>query len=166
MTNQELLWKYAEGNCSPAELAAVEKLIASDPSLQTELDNILEVQSVLMTMESEAPSLRFTQNVLDALPEIYPSEVVEPLVKPIWKKAFWLAVAALIIGVTLMPHSVSPTESVLSPYIDQVMGGINQAVGQVPNVVMQYFVLTLLSVGLLMLMDKIFMKKGHGVLMV
>lgn len=166
MTNQELLWKYAEGKCSPAETTVVEKLLASDPSLQAELDNILEVQSALMTMEPEAPSMRFTQNVLDALPALYPSEVVEPLVKPIWKKAFWVAVAAVIIGVILMPHNASPTESVLSPYIDQVTGGLLQVVGQVPNVVMQYFVLTLLSVGLLMLMDKVFMKKGHGVLMV
>ena len=166
MNTQQLFWKYAEGTCNPAETAAVEKQLADNPSLQIELDSILEVQSVLVSMEAEAPSMRFTQNVMDALPAIYPNEVADPLVKPVWKKVFWIAVAILIAGLFLVPRSSQPKGDLLSPYMDQVTSGISNILGQIPGTVMQYFVLTLLSVGLLMILDKVFLKRVRGLIMI
>ena len=166
MNQQELLWKYAEGSCSAAEVALIEKQLADDPTLQQELDSILEVQSVLGGMEADKPSMRFTQNVLDALPDIYQIGVTEPLVKPIWKKVFWLLLATLAVGVCLVPRTSQPNGFDLTSYIGQVAENVSKVVGQVPSLVVQYFVLTLLSIGLLMLMDKLFLKKVRGIFLV
>ena len=158
MNTQELLWKYAEGVCNLHEIAQMEKLLANDPSLQNDLDSILEVQSVLMTMEAEAPSLRFSKNVLDTLPVLYPSEAIEPLIKPVWKILFWLSVAAILATLFLLPRSSSSMD-IVSPYTDQLIGSVNQVVGEVPVLVLEYFVLTLLSATMLMLFDQLMKKK-------
>ena len=71
MNTPELLWKYAEGECSAREKAAVEARLASDADFREELDMILELQSTLTTMQPEQPSMRFTQNVMESLPKIY-----------------------------------------------------------------------------------------------
>ncbi len=167
MNTQELMWNYAEGKCSPAEMAALEKLLSDDPTQQMELDQILRLQAELLSLQPDAPSMRFTRNVLDALPDIYPSEATDPLINPVWKKVFWLALAAMIAAVVLWPRSSHSSGSRLSSAVDQAVGSLHQLTGLVPDTVMQYFVLTLLSAGLLMLMDKIFLRKrGTSLLMI
>ncbi len=166
MNIQELLWKYVEGNCSAAEGGNIEKQLADNPSLQKELDSILEVHSTLKGMDTDKPSMRFTQNVLDALPDIYGSGVIEPLVKPVWKKVFWLFLAALATGVYLLPRTSRPNGFTLTSYVDQVAEIVGNIVGQVPNMVLQYFVLTVLSIGLLMLMDKVFLRRIRSLMLI
>ena len=166
MSTQELLWKYAEGRCAPSELIQIEKKLADDPVLQKELDQVLEVQSVLISMEPDAPSMRFTQNVMDALPAIYPSEVTEPLIGSIWKKIFWVALGALAAAIFFLPRSSQPSSDLLAPYLEPITSDISNAFGQVPTVTLQYFVLTLLSIALLALVDKLFLKKVRGLMLV
>lgn len=166
MTTQELLWKYVEGKCTPSESGQVEKQLAGDSVLQKELDQMLEVQSVLMSMEPDTPSLRFTKNVMDALPVIYPSEITEPLVGTIWKKVFWLALGALAAAVFFIPRSSQPSNDLVTSYFEQLTSGIGNAVAQVPNVVLQYFILTLISIAVLALIDKLFLRKKRGLMMV
>ena len=166
MSTQELLWKYAEGQCTPSELAQIEKQLADDPALRKELDQMLEVQSVLVSMEPDVPSMRFTQNVLDALPAIYPSEITEPLVGAIWKKLFWVALGALAAAIFFLPRTSQPTNDLLAPYLEPIASGISNVLGQVPSVTLQYFVLTLLSIALLAILDKLFLKKMKGFFLV
>ncbi|MEO1257355.1 MAG: hypothetical protein AAFZ15_01110 [Bacteroidota bacterium] len=166
MSTQELLWKYAEGQCTPSELLQIEKQLTDDLALQKELDQVLELQSVLVSMEPDAPSMRFAQNVMDTLPAIYPSEVTEPLISSIWKKIFWVALGALAAAIFFLPRSAQPSGDLLTPYLDPIASGISHAFGQVPTVTLQYFVLTLLSIGLLALMDKFFLRKVRGLMLV
>lgn len=160
MNTQELLWKYAEGQCTSIESNNIEKLLANDPTLQSELNSILEVQSVLVGIEPNMPSMRFTKNVMDALPDIYPSEAIEPLVRPIFKKIFWITLAASIGAIFLLPKTGQPSSGgTVLPYVEQLNTGILSAVSQVPDIVMQYFILTLLATTLLVLVDKVFLKR-------
>ena len=161
MITQELFWKYAEGLCDLHETAQVEKLLANDPSLQTDLDSILEAQSALVNIVPEAPSMRFTKNVMEVLPDVYPTEIVaEPLIRPVFKKVFWMALAASLAAVFLLPKTgQSASVGLIAPYIEQLNAGILSTISQVPNMVVQYFILTLLSITLLMVLDKMFLKK-------
>ena len=163
---KELLWKYAEGTCSPAEMTTVEEWLATDPSFQVELDKVIHAHSLLANMEADAPSLRFTKNVSEALPNVYPSVATEPLVSPIWKKVFFGAVAFFAGGVFLSSKAAHHTGGVISQYIERLNNGLSLTVGQIPSIVLQYFILTLLSVGLLLLMDKALMKKVRAFLLV
>lgn len=160
MTNQEILWKYAEGKCDLAEVKFVEQLLADEPSLQSDLDKILEVQSVLVKLEADSPSMRFSKNILEALPDIYPSEATEPLVSSFWKKLFIGGIASVACLPFLVPDSEpSSPGGLVSPYVEQFNNGIATTLSQVPNVTMLYFILTLFSLAFLLLMDKVVLKK-------
>lgn len=158
MTTQELIWKYAEGTCSPSELATIEKLLADDPTLQAELDMALEVQSTLTAMKPDVPSMRFTKNVMEALPlNLYPP-LSEGLVKPIWKKIFWFALAAVAAGLFSLPNSSVPTTTQL-PYADKLMEGFGSTIENLPPVTVQFFALTVIALLTLALVDKVFISR-------
>ena len=163
----ELLWKYVEGKCSPAEKIAIEKLLVDDPSFKKELEMARQIHAALKDMEADAPSMRFAKNVADALPDICSRELTEPLIKPMYKKIFWGGIFAAFTLLVLLSKNNQPSENILPlHYLDNVTDMANNMMGQVPGAVMLYFVLTLLSVGLLLMIDKVMMKKAHGFMLV
>ena len=149
--------KFAEGKCTPDEEATIERLLTTDPALQAELEVVLEIQSALVGLEPDAPSMRFTQNVMEGLPaNLYPPLAEqEPLVRPVWKKIFWLALTAVGAGVFFLPRGqMSPNDPVL-PYADKVLDGIGSTVGALPTVTVQYFVMVLLALLTLGVVDRV-----------
>lgn len=157
MNTQDLLWKFAEGKCTPDEEATMEQLLANDPALQAELDMVLEIQSALVRLEPDAPSMRFTQNVMEGLPaNLYPPLAEqEPLVRPVWKKIFWVALAAVGVGVFFVPRTAISSGGSGLPYADKVVDSIGSTVGALPSVTVQYFVLVLLALLTLGVVDRV-----------
>lgn len=161
MKQEDLLWKYAEGQCSPEESAQVEKLLTKEPRLKGELDLLMEVQSSLSQIETAGPSMRFTQNVMEALPpKLYPPLSVESLVGSIWKKIFAgsLALCTLAAVFSLFGESTSGG-SLITPYTAEAVDKVNGIVSAVPSAAAQFFVLTLLSIMTLVLVDKFFLRR-------
>ena len=66
-----LLWKYIEGNCDEAERQLVEKAFANDKTLKHEWHERRLLHESMKEIELEIPSMRFTQNVMDMLPQRY-----------------------------------------------------------------------------------------------
>ncbi len=161
----ELLWKYAEGNCTPDEKVAVERMIASDPLLRKELEIMLDVQSNLAGMEAQSPSLHFTQNVIDALPELYANKEIEPLVKPIWMKVFVGAMVAIFAVIISIPKS-SGTSTISLPYLEEITNFINNTVSHLPSMTIQFSILILLSLAMLVFFDKMMIKRVRGLMMI
>lgn len=151
---QELLWKYAEGTCQAAEKAEIEKLLASDPSLREELEMIQQIHRVLDKMEPEQPSMRFSKNVMEALPDIYSQPAPEPLVSFFWKKIFWGAVVAGVAGVFFLP-ALNVGSSFSLPFTDALSRFLQSATGQLPATAVTSFVLVLFSVAALTGVDKL-----------
>ncbi len=162
---QELLWKYAEGNCSQAEKAKVERLVANDANLQFELESILEVQTHLTSMEAHSPSIRFTQNVMDQIPEGYFTIAEEPLIKPIWMKVFIGLIAASFAAILFIPKSSTAASSKL-PYQESFTQFINSFVAGLPSMTVQFSAMVILSLALLLVIDKMMLKRVRGFLLV
>jgi len=64
---QERLWNYIDGLGTAAERSAVENLISSQPAWQEAYEQLLELHQWLGTQTLEAPSMRFSKNVMEQI---------------------------------------------------------------------------------------------------
>ena len=159
MNTPELLWKYVQGECSAQEKAAVETRLAADPKLRDELKMIRKMHLALADMEPEQPSMRFTTNVMEALPKLYSPATIEPLVMPVWKRIFWGAVVLLFSGLLFWGKNASPAKQQPLPYIDDLSRGIGSIFKAIPSDIVGYFVPLVLVIATLLIIDKILISR-------
>ncbi len=159
MNVQALLWKYAEGLCNSKEQAEVARLVSADAALRQDLAAIRETQYALKGMEPEQPSMHFVQQVMDKLPKS--RFIAGPLIKPFWKKTFWIGLAASLTAVFFFPDNGSTANGPLSKYADELFSGVNGILEGIPPMVLQYFVLVNLVVLILAGLDKTLSLRKH-----
>ena len=70
-TSEERLWDYIDGISSSQEKSVIEQLIQSDVEWKTKYHELLEVQQLLQSSELEAPSMRFTKNVMEEIAKLH-----------------------------------------------------------------------------------------------
>jgi hypothetical protein len=64
---EDRLWDYIDGVSSPDERSAIEVLLAANRDWQLKYRELLDTHQLLDTSDLEAPSLRFTRNVMEAI---------------------------------------------------------------------------------------------------
>jgi len=64
---EDRLWDYIDGHCSPTEKSAIDQLLAANRQWQEKYKELLNVHQLLDASELEAPSLRFTKNVMEEI---------------------------------------------------------------------------------------------------
>ena len=69
-TTEERLWDYIDGISSPGERTVIEQLIQTDLEWKSKYSELLEVQQLLQSSELEAPSMRFTKNVMEEIAKL------------------------------------------------------------------------------------------------
>ena len=153
MNHSELLWKYIDGQCAPEEAARVEKLLAEDPAFRREWAQRHKLHQHLRLEEPEQPSMRFTRNVMDRLPNLYRKLNIRPLVSPFWQKAlgalagaFLLAYFALVFNVveTAGPGSSNPNPQIQG-FVDTLTSLPMQAMSILLSLSFGYILLTLVD---------------------
>ncbi len=78
------LWDYIDGNSR--EVNAIEKLIADNTQWRKKYNELMEVHQLIITLELEQPSLRFTKNVMDKIAKL---DIAPAAKKYIDKKIIW-----------------------------------------------------------------------------
>ena len=68
---EERLWDYIDGLSSPPEKTVIEQLLESDAEWKAKYHELLEVQQLLQSSELEAPSMRFTKNVMEKIAKFH-----------------------------------------------------------------------------------------------
>lgn len=153
MNHEELLWKYLDGECSPEETGAVEKLLAEDPEFKREWARRHKLHKQLQQQELEQPSLRFARNVMDRLPELYHKLDIRPLISPLWQKvlgglagAFLLAYFALVYNFveTTAPDGASQIPAVQA-FVDTLAGLPVQALSILLSLSFGYILLVVID---------------------
>src|SRR6478736_5919036 len=61
------LWAYTDGQCSAEEKQRIETLLTTDPVWQAAYAEITAFHQSLQQAGTEEPSMRFTQNTMEAL---------------------------------------------------------------------------------------------------
>ncbi|HXB95124.1 MAG TPA: hypothetical protein VNU70_08195 [Puia sp.] len=64
---EDRLWDYIDGIANPAERSAIDDLLATNREWQEKYSELLNVHRLLDASELEAPSLRFTRNVMEEI---------------------------------------------------------------------------------------------------
>jgi hypothetical protein len=70
-TSEERLWDFIDGISSPQEKSVIEQLIQSDGEWKAKYHELLDVQQLLQSTELEAPSMRFTKNVMEEIAKLH-----------------------------------------------------------------------------------------------
>lgn len=66
-TIEERLWDYIDGSCNGEEKTFIEQLIATNAEWKAKYKELLEVHQLMVNIELEHPSMRFTQNVMEEI---------------------------------------------------------------------------------------------------
>jgi hypothetical protein len=95
------LWEYIDGISSTEEKSVIEKLLQTDAEWKTKYSELLEVNSLLQSSELDAPSMRFTKNVMEEISKLHIAPAAKNYInkKIIWGIAFFFI--ALILGFLL-----------------------------------------------------------------
>lgn len=64
---EERLWDFIDGMSGPDEQSLVRRLIAEDPAWQRRYNELMTVDEAMQHQELDAPSLRFTKNVMEQI---------------------------------------------------------------------------------------------------
>lgn len=64
---EDRLWDYIDGRCGETERSAIEELLATQREWQEKYSELLNVHALLDGSDLEAPSLRFTRNVMEEI---------------------------------------------------------------------------------------------------
>ena len=64
---EERLWQYIDGQSSPAEKSAIEALLDAHSDWRAKYKELLALQELIHLQELEAPSMRFTKNVMEEI---------------------------------------------------------------------------------------------------
>jgi hypothetical protein len=66
-TIEDRLWDYIDGVSTPAERSAIDELLAANFEWQQKYKELLNLHQLLDTSELDAPSMRFTKNVMEEI---------------------------------------------------------------------------------------------------
>lgn len=114
--NEQRIWEYIDGFSDAAEKNAVEKLIAENLEWRRLYEELLEVNTLVKDTELEAPSLRFSKNIMEEIAKLNIAPATKNYInnKIIWGIAiFFIAsiVGFLIYGIGQIDWSVAGNSS-------------------------------------------------------
>ena len=123
-TMEEKLWDYIDGNLAPEENSSVEELVKNDMAWKTKYRELLDIHQLVHSSELDAPSLRFTKNVMEEISRLHIAPATRTYInkKIIWSIGFFfiaLMVGLLVYGFSQM-NFAGGGESVLSEKLGKV----------------------------------------------
>ena len=83
---EERLWNYIDGTSAGAERSAIEQLLQSNAAWKAKYHELLEVNKLLQSSELEAPSMRFTKNVMEEIAKLHIAPATKTYIN---KKIIW-----------------------------------------------------------------------------
>lgn len=101
---ENLIWRYLDQEASSEERSEVERLLLVDEVFKEQFLGCQVLQQKLEEMETEAPSMRFVQNVMDRLPPVR-SLATTPLISVKWLRTFFggiLAILSIALGSSIL----------------------------------------------------------------
>lgn len=98
MEENDLIWRFIDGDCDEAETKALLQRIEKDPDFKQAVEERQQLDLAFVELELEQPSMRFTTNVMENLPTLYQQLPTQHLLGPSWVKAFWGGLTFLMLS--------------------------------------------------------------------
>lgn len=125
-TIEERLWNFIDGSVSADEKTVIERLLETDEAWKAKYRELLQVNELLQSSELDAPSLRFTRNVMEEIAKLHIAPATQSYInkKIIWGIGFFfiaMLVGLLIYGIGQMTFAATPgEESAISKNLNKV----------------------------------------------
>lgn len=122
--NKQTIWAYLDGHLPPDEQHAFEQKLEKDPGLKRKVAEAKVLDRTLAGQETEQPSLRFTANVMDRLPDLYKPITIQPLLSKRtlrWAGALLATTLTINIGLLWTLPAGSTTQIPLVGEIQQAL---------------------------------------------
>ncbi len=121
---EERLWNFIDGTVSPDEKSVIEQLLQNDAEWKATYNELLQVNELLQSSELEAPSLRFSKNVMEEISKLHIAPAAKSYInkKIIWSIGFFfIAMLAgfLIYGFAQMDWNAG-ADSVITKNLNRV----------------------------------------------
>ena len=124
---EERLWNYIDGLAPSDEQSVIARLVENDAAWKAKYHELLEISNLLHQSTLEAPSLRFTRNVME---EIARQQIAPAAKKYINQKIIWglslffitILAGFLIYGFGQTDWSQSSGNSTLSKQLNNIKG--------------------------------------------
>ncbi len=121
---EERLWNFIDGTISVDEKTLIEQLLQSNTEWKEKYDELLQINQLLHSSELEAPSLRFSKNVMEEISKLHIAPATKSYInkKIIWGIGFFfiaMLVGFLIYGFAQMGFT-GGEETTLSKDISKV----------------------------------------------
>src|SRR5690349_15879712 len=115
---EERLWDYIDGSASIEEKNIISQLLEKDADWKSKYKELLEVNKLLHTSELDAPSMRFTKNVMEEIAKLHIAPATKNYInkKIIWGITFFfitMIVGFLIYGFAQMKWSVAEDSQIV-----------------------------------------------------
>jgi len=123
-TIEERLWNFIDGSVTTNEKTVIEKLLQTDASWKAKYNELLQVNDLLKSSELEAPSMRFSKNVMEEISKLHIAPATKNYInnKIIWGIGFFfiaLLIGFLVYGFGQMEWT-SGSESSISKNINKI----------------------------------------------
>ena len=114
---EERLWEFIDGHSSLEEKTVIERLLQTDTEWKAKYSELLEVNEMLQSSELEAPSMRFTKNVMEEIAKMHIAPATKSYIN---KRIIWgiglffmtMLVAILIYGFSQMDWSTGESSAI------------------------------------------------------
>lgn len=121
---EERLWNYIDGTAIGAEKTVIEQLLQTNAAWKTKYSELLHVNELLQSAELEAPSLRFSKNVMEEISKLHIAPATKSYInkKIIWSISFFfivMIIGFLIYGFGQMAFPSGGEESEISKEISR-----------------------------------------------
>lgn len=95
---EERLWNYIDGTAVAEEKTVIEKLLETDEAWKIKYHELLQVNELLRSSELDAPSMRFSKNVMEEIAKLHIAPATKTYInkKIIWGIGFFFI--ALVVG--------------------------------------------------------------------
>lgn len=156
------LWEYIDGLGTGNERSVIGQLIANDKAWKDKYRELLEVHQLLQTSELDAPSMRFTKNVMEEISKYQIAPAAKTYIdkKVIWGIAiffFTLITAFLVYGFVQIDWSSSSGNDTIDKYVSQNLDKVDYS-RFFNNTYMTVFMMLNVIMGL-MLLDRYLARK-------
>jgi hypothetical protein len=95
---EERLWNFIDGTTSASEKKVIEQLLENDAEWKAKYYELMQLNELLKSSELEAPSMRFTKNVMEEISKLHIAPATKSYInkKIIWGIGFFFI--TLIVG--------------------------------------------------------------------
>ena len=114
---EERLWEFIDGHSSLEEKTVIERLLQTDTEWKAKYSELLEVNEMLQSSELEAPSMRFTKNVMEDIAKMHIAPATKSYIN---KRIIWgiglffmtMLVAILVYGFSQMDWNTGESSAI------------------------------------------------------